>query len=240
LIHQFLHPHINNREDEFGINTQSGIGDNFLRKIIISIREKCGKKFPILLKISASDTLTNPFSIYNFIKLIKILDEIKVSAIEVSFGTMENALNIFRGESIPLDIILKHNFHYRDDGKMINMLWKFFVTPFLKMKLINFSRMYNLKYAKIATKLTDIPIICVGGFRKGDEITKVIKNGSTNYVSLSRPFICEPDFMEKLKCNPEYVSLCRNCNICAIMCDSEFGTRCYLSNEKLTLQNRTI
>jgi 2,4-dienoyl-CoA reductase-like NADH-dependent reductase (Old Yellow Enzyme family) len=227
LIHQFLHPYINTRNDEFGVNKQTGIGDFFLRKLISSIKEKCGIDYPILVKISASDILSEPFSKENFISLIKLLDEEKVSGIEISFGTMENALNIFRSESVPIDTILKYNFHYKTENKLNRKFRKFFITHFLRKKVLNFSSMYNLEYAKIAKKYTSIPIICVGGFRKGSEIKNALENHDTDFLSLCRPFICEPDFVKKLSENPVYVSQCKNCNLCAIMCDSGNPTKCY-------------
>ena len=227
LIHQFLHPHINKRSDIFGINKSTGIGDVFLRKIISSVREKCGMNFSVLVKISASDNLPIPFSQSNFVSLIKVLDEEKVDAIEISYGTMENALNIFRGDSIPVNAILKHNLRYKAENKLIRKFWKLFAVPILKKKVIMFSEMYNLEYARIAKKYTKIPIICVGGFRKGKEIRKVLEDGSLDFVSICRPLICEPDFIQKLLQNADYVSKCVNCNICAIMCDSGNSTRCY-------------
>lgn len=227
LVHQFLHPHINNRNDEFGINKTTGIGDLFLREMISSIRQKCGDSFPVLVKISASDDLKTPFSQNNFISLIKILHKEKVYAIEISYGTMEDALNIFRGESIPIDLILKHNFRYKKGSVLGSQFWNLLVLPYLKRRLIAFSVNYNLKYAELAKNYTDIPIISVGGFRQGTEIIKAIETKKTDYVSLCRPFICEPDFVSKLIKDSRYVSKCQNCNMCAIMCDSDNPTRCY-------------
>lgn len=228
LIHQFLHPYINNRRDEFGINSESGIGDTFLRKIISSIRIKCGADFPILVKISASDDLPVNFSEDNLISLIKLLDELKVFAIEISYGTMENALNIFRGRSIPFDAILKSNFRYKIKNKIIRKFWKFLATPYFKVKVKEFSNMYNIEYAKIAKRYTEVPIICVGGFRKGSDILAAINNKYADLISLCRPFICEPDIINKFNNDLNYVSECINCNICAVMCDSFQSTRCYL------------
>jgi len=108
-------------------------------------------------------------------------------------------------------------------------LWKLFALPILKKRVLKFSEMYNLEYAEIAKKHTDIPIICVGGFRKGDDILKALKEGKTDFVSLCRPFICEPDFINNLIENHNYESKCENCNVCAIMCDSSNSTRCYKS-----------
>ena len=226
LIHQFIHPAINDRKDEFGINKNSGIGERFLEKIIQSIREKCGEHFPILIKISAGDSLRKPFSILHFQQLIKILHKHKIDQIEISYGTMENAFSIFRSASIPIHDILEYNYRFKTKNQFRKWYWIHFVMPYMKMKIRPFKPMYNLKYAKIAKKLTNIPIMTVGGFRSGREINYAIEKGFTDLVSLSRPFIIEPDFVKKISKNPDYVSKCINCNCCAIRTESRFPTKC--------------
>ena len=140
---------------------------------------------------------------------------------------MEDALNIFRGASIPIDVILRHNFRYKQANPAIRRLWKLLVLPVLKHRLIPFRANYNLPFARMAKRITDIPVICVGGFRKGSEIFKAIESGQTDYVSLCRPLIREPDFVSKLCRDSEYESRCVNCNLCAVMSDSGRPTRCY-------------
>jgi len=210
LIHQFLLPSINNRTDEF----KDGI--LFLQNIVAGIREKCGA-FPIWLKVSGGVDIEN-YTKKQFADLIKKIDKLRVSAIEVSYGTMDNALNIFRGD-IPIKAVLKHNPIYNKKST----LWKIFILPLLKIKIKKFTPMYNLEYAKIAKENTDIPIFAVGGFRNGSEILNCELDG----VSLCRPFICEPDFMLKLEHNNNYISKCINCNLCAIMTDTEYSLNCF-------------
>jgi len=222
LIHQFLDPKINNRLDLFGKRTE------FLSHVIDKTREKCGEDFPILVKVSADKNHVEEFR-----ELITFLNTKKVDAIEISYGTMENALNIFRGKRIPLDTISRYNAKYKSESEMHRWLWKKMAAPILSKQVIKFSPAYNLEYAKIAKQLTEIPIICVGGFRNGTEISEAIINKHTDFVSLCRPFICEPNFVKKIKDDINYQSKCVDCNICAIMCDSEFETRCYHGNEKI-------
>lgn len=227
LIHQFILPSINNRKDIYGIDPKTGIGTGFLKSIIKNIREVCGSDFAILVKISAGDNYSETFNEKNFIQLIKFLDNMKVSAIEISYGTMDHALNIFRGKTVPLNTILKYNPRYKTANPLIQWISRKVVYPWMKARIKPFSPMYNLPYAEMAKKHTCIPIICVGGFRSYTEIQDAIEKHKTDFVSLCRPFICEPNFAKKIKGNPDYKSRCLNCNLCAIMCDSPFPTKCY-------------
>lgn len=228
LIHQFLLPCINNRKDEFGIDKETGLGTKFLELIINKIKLSC-PGLTLLIKISAGVDLNGGFSETQFVNLIKFLDIAKVDGIEISYGTMDYALNIIRGE-IPVDLILKENPIYKINNAYLRKMWKSVLYPIMLKKFKAFTPMYNLEYAYLAKKHTSIPIICVGGFRKGSEIKYAVEEKGINFVSLSRPFICEEDFVTKLKLDENYESKCCNCNFCSIMCDTKNPTRCYRSS----------
>lgn len=227
LIHEFILPSLNNRTDEFGIDRESGIGTQFLKMVIEEVRARCGRDFPVLVKVSAGDDYRNSFSQGQFVQLIQFLDRMAVDAIEVSYGTMDDALSIFRGETVPLDTILKYNPMYRTGNPLRRFLRKKIIYPFVKPRIRMFTPAYNLPDAKVAKKHTRIPIMCVGGFRKKQEMVEVLENNETDLISLCRPFVCEPDLVGKLINNDSYASKCVNCNICAVMCDSGRPTKCY-------------
>lgn len=230
LIHQFILPSINNRNDEFGIDNKFKLGIRFLDLVIQGIKRKCSDGFPILVKISGSDDYFNKFRKKHFINLIRFLDETAVDVIEISYGTMDYALNIFRGGSLPLSKILMHNPRYKTNSNFIRLLWKYIFSLLFSIKLKKIKPVYNLYFAQLAKKYTNISIISVGGFRSGLQMEESLKNKKTDLIALSRPFICEPDFTVKLKNSISYVSKCKNCNICAIMCDTKNITRCYQQN----------
>ncbi|NQU32665.1 MAG: NADH:flavin oxidoreductase, partial [Bacteroidetes bacterium] len=209
-----------------GINPNTKIGTKFLDLIIDNIRLKCGDLFPIIVKISGSDDYANKFTTNQFINLVRFLNSKEVSAIEVSYGTMDYALNIFRGD-MPVDLMLSKNKVFKTNSILLKKLRKTFIFPLIKKKLITFSPMYNLQYALLAKEYSHIPIISVGGFRSRNEMEYGIKNKGIDFISLCRPFICEPDFVLKIATNTNYSSKCKNCNYCAIMCDTDEVTQCY-------------
>jgi 2,4-dienoyl-CoA reductase-like NADH-dependent reductase (Old Yellow Enzyme family) len=226
LLHQFILPAINDRRDEFGINGTMSIGTEFLEQVIIAVREKCGSNFPILVKISGAADLKPAFTESQFEELIRFLDRMEVAAIEISYGTMDHALNIFRGD-VPESLILAHNPMMKSRSRLRKKINRAVMRHYFMKKLKPFTPVYNLEFATLAKKITSVPVISVGGFRTGEEIRDAISSGRTDLAGLARPFICEPDFVQKLKMNGSYESRCVNCNYCSVMCDSTNETRCY-------------
>lgn len=227
LIHQFLNPAVNDRSDIFGIDPGTGIGTEFLRRVIERIRSRCGSSYPVIVKISAGDEYRRGINRSSFINLVRFLDTQAIDAIEISWGTMDHPLNIFRGTAIPVDAILEYNPRHRTRNPCRRMVWKTFILPVLQRTIAPFTPAYNLPSASLAKKHTGIPIICAGGFRSGREATDAVENNHADFVSLCRPFIREPSLVLKWQNTITSRSACINCNRCAIMCDSGQPTRCH-------------
>ena len=119
LIHQFLSPHTNRRKDRWG--RAKPVSDRNTRRDVAGVRSElprpaeaqpCGRR-----RLTLSHALETAGRVQNF-----------VDAIEVSYGTMEKALNIFRG-GCPIDLILRVNPRYGRIPSFIQKLWKRFFLP---------------------------------------------------------------------------------------------------------------
>ncbi|MBA7535399.1 hypothetical protein ES705_27652 [subsurface metagenome] len=74
---------------------------------------------------------------------------------------------------------------------------------------------YHRTYAREIKKLIDKPLILVGGIKSLDVIEELLTRGITDFVSLSRPLIREPDLPNKwLKGTGENTCKCISCNGC--------------------------
>ena len=61
-----------------------------------------------------------------------------------------------------------------------------------------------------------IPVIVVGGIRKLEDIKNIIEKERCDFVSMSRPFIIEPNLVKKFKEGSQSESKCINCNYCSV------------------------
>ncbi|MEA1984106.1 MAG: NADH:flavin oxidoreductase [Euryarchaeota archaeon] len=84
---------------------------------------------------------------------------------------------------------------------------------------------YFKRYAKMIRDTVNIPVILVGGIRSRSVMDSMFK-GYADMISMSRPFICEPDLAIKLK-NGAESARCVSCNRCfdpeGIRCNFDFG-----------------
>jgi 2,4-dienoyl-CoA reductase-like NADH-dependent reductase (Old Yellow Enzyme family) len=86
--------------------------------------------------------------------------------------------------------------------------------------------LYNLAHAEEIKKNVNIPVIVVGGIRKLEDIKYIIKQGRCDFVSMSRPFIIEPNLVKKFKEGRQSESKCVNCNYCLIGSETN-PLKCY-------------
>jgi 2,4-dienoyl-CoA reductase-like NADH-dependent reductase (Old Yellow Enzyme family) len=94
-----------------------------------------------------------------------------------------------------------------------------------------FSEGYNLETASRAKREISLPVITVGGMRSEHFMEQAIEDGKTDFVSMARPLICEPDLPNKFKQGLSEKALCDNCNDCVVATDTQ-RIRCY-RQEKL-------
>jgi 2,4-dienoyl-CoA reductase-like NADH-dependent reductase (Old Yellow Enzyme family) len=91
---------------------------------------------------------------------------------------------------------------------------------------------YFRPWAHQARRMTALPLILVGGFRSRRVMEDVLASGDADFVSLSRPLICEPDLPNLLRAGIQDRSSCISANLCWAEHAGE-GIACKCPLEKL-------
>lgn len=73
---------------------------------------------------------------------------------------------------------------------------------------------YCKEYAEHFKRNINIPLILVGGLRSFAVIEKIVSEGIADYISMSRPFIREPDLINRWKNGDLRKSECKSDNLC--------------------------
>ncbi|BBM01911.1 NADH:flavin oxidoreductase/NADH oxidase family protein [Microbulbifer sp. GL-2] len=88
LINQFLSPHHNRRNDQWGGTLENRL--RFLREVYSAIRGAVGKDFPVGIKLNSADFQKGGFSEEDSMQVLQTLQSEGINLIEISGGNYEN------------------------------------------------------------------------------------------------------------------------------------------------------
>ncbi|MCG8342506.1 MAG: NADH:flavin oxidoreductase [Chlorobiales bacterium] len=221
LLAQFLSNHTNRRRDKWGGSTENKF--RIISEIMRRTRESLGS-YPVLAKINAYDGRPKGMRVEEAVEIARMLEAAGCDAIEVSSGTVEDGLAIMRGPNPPVGALFNSSFRFKDMSPLIKTI----SSPFIRfsMRSPNPLRGYNIKAAKAIKEAVSIPVITVGGLHDLSDISSAIESGSADYISMSRPFIIEPDIAGKFRQGKQTASRCIMCNYCALMIEVD-KVKCY-------------
>ncbi len=211
FLSEFVSPFLNKRRDKWGGNVENRF--RILREILQRSREKVGH-FPIWAKVSAFDE--NRKELDEIIKGCQILQESGCDAIEVScgYGFRDKGFNTVRVPKIPTEAMLALLPNFKNYSPFKKRLFKISVP--LLFKTYKPIHNYNVGSAERIKKNVDIPVIVVGGIRKLTDIENIIEKRDIDFVSMCRPFIIEPDVVNKFQDHKAMESRCIDCGYCLL------------------------
>jgi 2,4-dienoyl-CoA reductase-like NADH-dependent reductase (Old Yellow Enzyme family) len=217
---------LNVRKDRWGGSTENRF--SVLSEIIHKAREKVGD-FPILAKFSAYDGDKNGIRLDEGVKIAELFQKTGFDAIEVSCGGSEDGYNATRVPKIPIDAAFALVPWMRSYSMPKKALMRM-IAPFVIKRhfpLYNF----NVEAASRIKSSVDIPVIVVGGIRRITDMESIISESKADYVSMCRPFIIEPDIVNKFKSGAQNESRCINCGYC-LMGVAAGRLKCYYGKVK--------
>ncbi len=76
------------------------------------------------------------------------------------------------------------------------------------------NEVYYRNAARLYKQKMRIPLILVGGIRSFGVADELVKSGTCDYISMSRPFICEPGLVRRWQGGDYRKAECISCNLC--------------------------
>lgn len=181
LIQQFLSPVTNRRTDKYGGSLENRM--RFLNEIIDDVRSKCGKDFPIIVRLTVDEMYDRigqkgkGYGLDEGLKMAQMLDKKGIDAIDVSSATYDT-------------------FNYWLEPTTFECGWR-----------------KNL--ATEVKKVVNIPVIAANLIRSPKQAEEQLEDGIQDFVSLGRPHIADPHWVEKVQNGKEdQVKRC----ICCLYC----------------------
>jgi len=169
-------------------------------KILIDIynglREELGKNFPIIIKLQVVDNIPNGLNEEDGIEIAKILAQTGFDAIEPSGGSRESYL--FDKNPYPSKVIKKPEHEN-----------------------------YFLPIAEqIKPHLRNCALMLVGGIRNPILAEKILQTNVVDFISLSRPFIYEPELPNRWQSGDISPAKCISCNSCYLIMEKGVPVYC--------------
>ncbi|MCE3266904.1 MAG: oxidase [Solirubrobacterales bacterium] len=208
LISEFRSPLTNRRTDRWGGDPAAR--EQFPLAVIGAVREQVSPEMGVTMKLGFQDFvpgegLDPETAVNGAVGLAGAgLDAIEVSA---------NLMTDYVSASIQPYIAVDRRRAAED--LLVHRLWK---EPEPEA--------YFLPFARALRKHTDIPIVLVGGLRRTETMERLIESEETDFVSLARPLIREPDLVRQIEAGRTGLVDCVSCNIC-VMHEQRHGLRCW-------------
>ena len=165
-------------------------------------------------KINAYDFQDGGMRVEEAKRISGMLQEVGCDCVEVSSGIAIDGFATIRVRELPTEAILEWSSMTQGKGDLTKKALSW-ILPFM-VKTYGPLENFNVCQAKQIKEAVDIPVIVVGGLRNMEDINNVFRLGAADFVSLGRPLLTEPGFVNKLKSDDTHRSQCIECGYCII------------------------
>jgi 2,4-dienoyl-CoA reductase-like NADH-dependent reductase (Old Yellow Enzyme family) len=159
LISQFLSPLANRRTDEWGGSLENR--SRFLVEVIAAVRGAVGPRFPIGIKLNASDFQKGGFTNAECLELVRTLNGVGLDLLELSGGSLEQPKVV--------GVALKDE---GEDGPRASTVAR---------------EGYFVAFAGAVRKVANMPVMVTGGFRSVAGMVAALEGGDLDVIGLGRP-----------------------------------------------------
>lgn len=175
LLDQFAISMFNLRNDEYGGSLENRL--RFAKEVVEEIKSRCGQDFPVALRFSVKS-------------MIKDWREGALPGEEFE----EKGRDIEEGLEAA-KLLVQYGYDALDTDVSTYDAWWWNHPPMYQEKGL------FREYCKMVKEVVDVPVLCAGRMDVPEMASEAVANGSCDIVSLGRPLLADPDYVNKLRSN---------------------------------------
>ena len=173
LLDQFAISMFNLRTDEYGGSLENRL--RFAKEVVEEIKSRCGSDFPVALRFSVKS-------------MIKDWREGALPGEEFE----EKGRDIEEGLEAA-KLLVQYGYDALDTDVGTYDAWWWNHPPMYQEK-----GLYR-PYCKMVKEVVDVPVLCAGRMDNPDMASQALENGECDIISLGRPLLADPDYVNKLR-----------------------------------------
>ncbi|MEW6369245.1 MAG: hypothetical protein AB1714_31885 [Acidobacteriota bacterium] len=195
-------------------------------EVLRAVRHAVGPGYPVLTKLNTEERVSGGITPDECVETARLVEQTGCcDAIELSCGTTEGGMVMTRGR-FPADAMFRYLRPFCHMSPPYRRVTRRIVMPIASRLQPRFREGYNLATAARVKRSIKLPVITVGGMRERAFMDAAIDKGDTDFCSMARPLILEPDFANKFRTGRRDRARCDNCNACVVATDTQ-SIRCH-------------
>jgi 2,4-dienoyl-CoA reductase-like NADH-dependent reductase (Old Yellow Enzyme family) len=234
LIHQFLNPATNRRNDDYGGPVENRF--RLLEEIVNAVRQKVGKDFLLGIRLAAEDFNYKPMNVrwppvrpWRHYFLGNELAETKyyarrLEALGVDYLHIDCGFGFPNPKGSPGEYPAEGFRAFVNGTRYLSgkaearaVIFNILPAP-LRKSLIGYGWRFepavNAYHAGEIRGVVDIPVIANGGFQDKDVIDGALTTGKCGMVAIARPLLANPDLLAQLRNANTPAKPCTFCTMC--------------------------
>ncbi|CAN5547612.1 NADH:flavin oxidoreductase [soil metagenome] len=217
LVSAFFSPLLNHRSDGYGGSLSNRA--RLAREIALAVRESVGDRVAVTAKLNMDDGFPGGLRIEESLQIGRWLqDDGALHALELTVGSsLLNPMYYFRGSAPRAEFAKVFrpplSWALRAGGR-------FFLReyPYREAYLLDLARQFRRELA--------MPLILLGGITTKETMDLAMTEGF-EFVAMARALLRDPRLVNRIRADPQALSLCTHCNKCMVTIFDE--TRCVLT-----------
>lgn len=215
LLDQFLSPFYNHRTDEFGGSLERR--GRVLQLIRAAVARRAGADFPCTVKVPAeSAPLGFPHATHDdALRLARLVEEWGFDAITPVAVSVFPDTTLSRG-GVPDSFWTNPGMATRLARAAPSRTRRLLIKggAWWGGRTAPFRPVWNRELFTAVHRAAGIPVLAVGGIRRGSEVREILDGGEADLVGIGRPFYAEPDLAARILAGDDGRLRCRNSNRC--------------------------